>query len=1016
MHMDMHMLMHMLMHMGHVQAAWLLSVDRQEVQSLQDNAWNLAIAQQLPQLLLCALRHLAASVAAAAAAGALPDGAVARAYRLLPLQISRPSPPPQPQQPQQQQQQQHRGKRGGERGAASASGESSSAPPPAVLCFMGERLSLAAVEAALSAEPLVPVLALADTPTTASREVPQSGIAFARASDAVLVPPQLLKWLPQPLLRRWLKGRAPLAAPLLGPAADSALWQLLTQPNLASAKGARQLGDALWETARAMAAPPAPAAAAAAAASAPSAGATPRTEPPPSAAVAEAAAEESAARLAIRLMAAQQERAEAHRRLEKEAQATAGGGGAAPPSASPPAPPPPPSAPPPPLLLAGDGSLQLASAMRWAEPELAKLPEALQAAVLRSAGREGAPVLHARVHARLARFATDGGGGGGDGFTRDEAAALRKASALVDTLRREAAGGGRQLSLATLFARFFAARPDTEAAIAAARYLQQAKRPQLLTHALACGGGGGGGGPPSLLPLARCSVGEAYGNGGLERLQGRHGAFVSAAYLKEPTDRREQAAWRRFFVEGGAADGLSVTVSAAPLPSRERPAGLVLRSSAKAVALPHGLGTLGHKQPLVLDACFSEASARLLQQAAATVATADPPREGAAGGSNGSAAAASEAAAAFCELLSRLSVDTAEHATAAACPALAGAIKGDAPAEAAAPAGGAGGARRQQQQQEYVGNGGNGGGGGGGGVAVASEVPARRRLLYLPPAQAGATVHDLGVAAWVRELRRTRWVPLAAGGLATPAEVRLSDADGAGSHLPVAQLPPATAAALAAAPVSMLLEWGSAPPPSPMARFRALVAAAEARAGSGGGSGAPAGGPGLAAHLGVWVALAEAQAAGDAELDGPYVRRAAETYALLPLGRTMIRTPRVVCRLGRTVHPTLAAAAAAAASSSVGATGAAAEAAGAADEALSEALVRVGYLLDIGASPALGANAAALSTLLHLPRHPPAATVERWLQQVRRACGAWHVACGVRRAACGACPAHSSPRLGRSRP
>ena len=71
------------------QAAWLLSVDRQEVQSLQDNAWNLAIAQQLPQLLLCALCHLAAPVAAAAAAGALPDGAVARAYCLLLLQILR---------------------------------------------------------------------------------------------------------------------------------------------------------------------------------------------------------------------------------------------------------------------------------------------------------------------------------------------------------------------------------------------------------------------------------------------------------------------------------------------------------------------------------------------------------------------------------------------------------------------------------------------------------------------------------------------------------------------------------------------------------------------------------------------------------------------------------------------------------------------------------------------------------------------------------------------------------------
>eukprot|EP00964_Phaeocystis_antarctica_P046903 scaffold27110_cov61-Phaeocystis_antarctica.AAC.1 len=828
--------------MGHVQAAWLLSVDRQEVQSLQDNAWNLAIAQQLPQLLLCALRHLAASVAAAAAAGALPDGAVARAYRLLPQQISRrqvgsgaeaggaaarPSPPPP------QQQQHHRGgkrggERGGERGAGSASAESAVAPPPAVLCFMGEQLSLSVVEAALRAEPLVPVLALADTPAAASREVPPSGITFARASEAVLVPPQLLKWLPQPLLRRWLKGRAPLAAPLLGPAADSPLWQLLSQPNLANAKGARQLGDALWETARAMAAPApaAPATPAAAASGAPSAAATPIAAPP-SAAAAEAAAEESAARLAVRLMAAQQERSEVHRRLEKEAQSTAGGGGTAPPSASPPAPPPPP--PPPPLLLAGDGSLQLASAMRWAEPELAKLPEALQAALLRSAGREGAPVLHARVHARLARFATDGGGGGGGGFTRDEAAALRKASALVDTLRREAAGGGRQLSLATLFARFFAAKPDAEAAVAAARYLLLAKRPQLLTHALACGGGGGGGGSLSLLPLARCSVGEAYGNGGLERLQGRHGAFVSAAYLKDPADRREQAAWRRFFVDGGAADGLSVTVSAAPLPSHERPAGLQLRSSAKAVALPHGLGTLGHKQPLVLDACFSDASARLLRQAATAAAAAASPPEGAASGSNGGAAAASEAAAAFCELLSRLSVDTAERATAAACPALAGAIKGDAPAEAAAAAG-AGGARQQQQQQEY----GGGGGGGGGGAAVASEVPARRRLLYLPPAQAGATVHDLGVAAWVRELRRTRWVPLAAGGLATPAEVRLSEADGTGAHLPVAQLPPATAAALAAAPVSRLLDWGSAPPPSPMARFRALVAAAEARAGGGG--------------------------------------------------------------------------------------------------------------------------------------------------------------------------------------
>ena len=114
-----------------MQAAWLLSVDRQVVQSLQDNAWNLAIAQQLPQLLLCALRHLAASVAAAAA-GALPDGAVARAYCLLPLQISRrqvgsrAEPGGAAARPSPQQQHQRGGERGGERGGSERGAASAS--------------------------------------------------------------------------------------------------------------------------------------------------------------------------------------------------------------------------------------------------------------------------------------------------------------------------------------------------------------------------------------------------------------------------------------------------------------------------------------------------------------------------------------------------------------------------------------------------------------------------------------------------------------------------------------------------------------------------------------------------------------------------------------------------------------------------------------------------------------------------------------------------------------------------
>ncbi|KAL3926415.1 MAG: hypothetical protein SGPRY_003308 [Prymnesium sp.] len=46
-------------HSHHPLGPWLLSVDRQDVQSLSDNAWNAAIASQLPALLVCALRLIA---------------------------------------------------------------------------------------------------------------------------------------------------------------------------------------------------------------------------------------------------------------------------------------------------------------------------------------------------------------------------------------------------------------------------------------------------------------------------------------------------------------------------------------------------------------------------------------------------------------------------------------------------------------------------------------------------------------------------------------------------------------------------------------------------------------------------------------------------------------------------------------------------------------------------------------------------------------------------------------------
>ena len=64
------------------------------------------------------------------------------------------------------------------------------------------------------------------------------------------LPPPLLRWLPPGLLARWLEGRQPLALPLLGTAAENALWAGLAKP-LQSKAAARSLKAALWAEAQA---------------------------------------------------------------------------------------------------------------------------------------------------------------------------------------------------------------------------------------------------------------------------------------------------------------------------------------------------------------------------------------------------------------------------------------------------------------------------------------------------------------------------------------------------------------------------------------------------------------------------------------------------------------------------------------------------------------------------------------------------------------------------------------------
>ena len=274
----------------------------------------------------------------------------------------------------------------------------------------------------------------------------------------------------------------------------------------------------------------------------------------------------------------------------------------------------------------------------------------------------------------------------------------------------------------------------------------------------------------------------------------------------------------------GAAEGLSFTVTAAPLHTSRLPEG-GLRKNAKAVPLPYGLGVLGHKQAAALLTCtrFHRNSSGLdnrihlsatllllsvhptsypsyhslpLSTTSLPTPSSHPPpspscqpielqcklsatstkllRAAVSGDGEGGG---TRSAAAFAGLLARLSVDSIEQVTAANCTAFAPAIRGDAADET------------DETVQSK-------GGGRGGKVplaeaTVSAAVPTRCRGIYLPPGQPGAASVDLGVAEWIGTLRGLEWVPTSRG-LVRPAEATFrppAAADPAEAHLGQIELP-----------------------------------------------------------------------------------------------------------------------------------------------------------------------------------------------------------------------------------
>ncbi len=102
-------------------------------------------------------------------------------------------------------------------------------------------------------------------------------------------------------------------------------------------------------------------------------------------------------------------------------------------------------------------------------------------------------------------------------------------------------------------------------------------------------------------------------------------------------------------------------------------------------------------------------------------------------------------------------------------------------------------------------------------------------MFYLPPAQAGASAANVGLASWVTQLGRCRWLPCASPGapadspptlVLSPSECVLLPASGAPtmSDMPCVRVSASVAKVLAALPaaVTKVWQWGSVKPKPPL--------------------------------------------------------------------------------------------------------------------------------------------------------------------------------------------------------
>lgn len=110
---------------------------------------------------------------------------------------------------------------------------------------------------------------------------------------------------------------------------------------------------------------------------------------------------------------------------------------------------------------------------------------------------------------------------------------------------------------------------------------------------------------------------------------------------------------------------------------------------------------------------------------------------------------------------------------------------------------------------------------------VSVKIPTRRRAYQLSAGQAGAVCTDLGDASWIRALASERWIPAKGHtSLARPAEVYLGDDAPPAelAHLQLPDLPRDVVVSLRRSDLAKCIPFGTAAPPPPSQRLMELAA------------------------------------------------------------------------------------------------------------------------------------------------------------------------------------------------